>query len=106
MFFAAFQTIDHEPQAAIYHETPGGYAEYHRDTWSPETEILSYIPLHVSGRTYRERQKDARKKAVEFSWIVGTVPLSYGELDTMQEFFEIAGRRYGLLQEFRENAIC
>ena len=31
---------------------------------------------------------------------------SYGELAEAGEYFEKLGRRYGLLQEFRENAIC
>lgn len=37
---------------------------------------------------------------------VATRPMSYGELAIWQEHFERLGRRYGLLREFRENAIC
>jgi hypothetical protein len=32
--------------------------------------------------------------------------LSYGELADIYNFFEVNGKRYGLIQEFRENAIC
>jgi hypothetical protein len=32
--------------------------------------------------------------------------MSWGELADWQEHFEKLGRRYGLLQEFRENSIC
>lgn len=106
MFFAAFQTIDHAPQAAIYHETPGGYAEYHRDTWNPETEIITCFRLNVSGRSYKERKRNLREKALEYSSAAALVNLSYGELATLQDFFENAGRKYGLIREFRENAIC
>lgn len=106
MFFAAFQTIDHAPQAAIYHETPGGYAAYHRDTWNPETEIITCFRLNVSGRNYQERKEDAREKAIDFQSAAALVNLSYGELATLQDFFENAARRYGLIREFRENAIC
>lgn len=67
--------------------------------------FLAFIPLKVSGRTYAERKDDLQNKAIEWSYASGVGAWSYGELATIQEFFEINGRRYGLLNEFRENAI-
>ena len=73
--------------------------------------ILFYIPLVVSGRNYQERRADLQEKAIQFcsqvygySW-QGTC-FSYGELSTIQTFFEKNGRRYGLIKEFEENGIC
>ena len=69
--------------------------------------IVCYIPLKVSGKTYQERQSDLHGKAIEWSNSVGQYPKwSYGELADIQGFFETNGRRYGLLNEFRENATC
>ena len=69
--------------------------------------IVCYIPLKVSGKTYQERKNDLYNKAIEYqnTWF-DFCGFSYGELATIQSFFETNGRRYGLLNEFRENAIC
>lgn len=72
-----------------------------------ENNILLYIPLTVSGRTYQERKNDLHNKAVEWSNTQGSYPRwSYGELAIIEGFFETNGRRYGLLKEFKENCIC
>jgi len=72
-----------------------------------ENNILFYIPLTVSGKTYLDRKNDLREKAIEYqnSWY-DFCGFSYGEIGDIQAFFENNGRRYGLLTEFRENAIC
>ena len=73
----------------------------------PEKNILYYIPLTVSGNTYQARKQDLYNKAVEWSNNLGEYPnWSYGELADISDFFYTNGRRYGLLTEFRENAIC
>lgn len=72
-----------------------------------ENNILLYIPLKVSGKTYQDRKENLRNKAIEWSNTQGEYGAwSYGELADIQTFFENNGRRYGLLNEFRENAIC
>ena len=72
-----------------------------------DEHIICFIPLIVSGKTYQERKADLKDKAIEWSNSVGQYPRwSYGELATIQDFFEKFGRRYGLLKEFHENCIC
>lgn len=72
-----------------------------------ENNILLYIPLTVSGRTYADRKNNLRDKAIEYqNSCYDFCGFSYGEIGDIQAFFENNGRRYGLLQEFRENAIC
>ena len=70
-----------------------------------ESCIYAYIPLTVSGKTYAERKADLQNKAIEWSYADGVGAWSYSELADIQSFFETQGRRYGLLNEFRENAI-
>ena len=69
-------------------------------------EVAYFIPLTVTGKTYAERKNDLREKAIEYqsSWC-DYCGFSYGELAEIQSFFEEQGKRYGLLNEFRENAI-
>lgn len=70
-------------------------------------EVLYAIPLMVSGRTYRERQENLRDLAIDMQEAISEVAcLSMGELQDIADFFERNGRRYGLLEEFRENAVC
>lgn len=68
--------------------------------------IRLFLPLRVSGSTYKERKADLEEKAKEWqeshSDFIGW---SYGELAIIQSFFEVNGKRYGLIREFRENGI-
>lgn len=82
-----------------------GWPEYHAATFSPETTPAAVIPLEISGRTYRERQNSLRNLAIDVQH-ADDGGLSWGELAVLGAFFEEQGRRYGLLREFRENAIC
>ncbi len=70
------------------------------------SEIISYIPMTVCGKTYQERKNDIQNKAIEWSYTGGAANWSYSELSEIQSFFEVNGKRYGLIKEFKENAIC
>lgn len=54
---------------------------------------------------YQELKAQIRQKAIDWqaSWEANNY--SYGELSFYQNYFEKLGKRYGLLREFRENAI-
>lgn len=54
---------------------------------------------------YRKRQERARNKAVEWQMDFDNHNYSYGELVYWQNYFEKLGRRFGLVNEFRENGI-
>lgn len=53
---------------------------------------------------YQKRKAEVREEAIEYSY--SEEELSYGELAEKNDYFKRLGRRYGLLREFRENAIC
>lgn len=53
---------------------------------------------------YQKRKAEVREEAIEYSY--SEEELSYVELAEKNDYFERLGRRYGLLREFRENAIC
>lgn len=58
--------------------------------------------------TYAEQKAALHDLAVEYSNSFGAdhvEGMSYCELAEIQNYFETYGRRYGLLTEFRENAI-
>lgn len=100
MFYAAFNDGKKE-YSNLYFTWEGFFA----DTFSPDCEIHTIINFKIDAGTYRERQKAARELAIAF--LNEERPgLSLGELACIQDFFERTGRRYGLLKEFKENAIC
>ena len=61
-------------------------------------------------QTYQERKEQVRQEAIEWQYdYFGTEDapsISLGELAWWHDHFRRLGRRYGLLEEFRENGIC
>lgn len=101
MFFASYKDAFGKEHANLYFD----WEKYFADTFSPECEIIQLIEFTVHGKNYRERKNSLEEIAIEFlnNAVCG---LSYGEIYHIQNFFEIMGKRYGLLREFRENCIC
>ena len=60
----------------------------------------------MAKKSYQELKSEAREQAIDWQIETAEQNLSYGELAEAAEHFEKLGRRYGLLQEFRENGIC
>jgi len=54
---------------------------------------------------YQKRKETARQKAIDWQSEASEQNLSYGELAEIGNFFYKLGKRFGLLREFRENAI-
>ena len=70
-------------------------------------DVLYAIPFSVSGKTYQERKANLEQLAIDFQLADAEVSggLSYGELADIGAFFNRAGRKLGLIREFRENGI-
>lgn len=55
--------------------------------------------------TYKDQKEKARQKAINWQHETSERNLSYKELLWFQEDFKKLGKRYGLIKEFKENAI-
>lgn len=55
--------------------------------------------------SYYERQERARQEAIEWQADFGNHSYSWGEIFEWCDYFTELGKRYGLLEEFRENGI-
>lgn len=55
--------------------------------------------------TYAEKKEQIRQQAMDWQSDFCNHNYSYGELAFYSVYFEKMGRRYGLIKEFRENAI-
>lgn len=101
MFYAAFTDGNGIEQSNLYYNYPLFFA----DTFSPDSKIYAIIEFKVKGKTYKEKQENARKLAINFQH--EKMPgLSWGEIVEIQGYFEKIGKRYGLLKEFREEGVC
>ena len=77
---------------------------YKRETFSPCIETVCFFFLEIEGKNYAERKENASNKA----WAYSTYQaggLYWSDLAIIGDFFERVGKRYGLLTDFRENAI-
>ena len=54
---------------------------------------------------YTELKAKARQEAIEWQQSWAEQDYSYGELEAYQDHFYYLAKRYGLVREFRENAI-
>jgi hypothetical protein len=73
-------------------------------TFSPDIEY-QLLPLKISGKTYAERKDAAHQLAIDYQYLTDCGGLSWGEYAAITSYFEKIGRRYGLIQEYRENGI-
>ena len=70
-----------------------------------DLEIVEEVELAVKGKTYKERKDSLYNVGVDYSHF-DLDGFSYSEFADVGAWFETNGKRYGLYQEFRENAIC
>ena len=54
---------------------------------------------------YQKQKEAARQKAIDWQYEASEQSLSYRELAEIGNYFYKLGKRFGLLREFRENAI-
>ena len=86
----------------VKHGKPEKVVEYLCD----ENEMIDVaIPLRLTGKTYSERKQALINLAIEVQ-AADQGGLSWNEVIILSDYFEENGKRYGCLEEFRENAIC
>lgn len=56
--------------------------------------------------SYSEEKEKIRNEAIEWQMSFEDINYSWGEVIEAQGYFRKKGKRYGLLREFHENAIC
>ena len=80
------------------------YDELYGKTFEPVYQTL--ILDRVNGKTYAEKKECVRDKAITWSHLHGLIVMDWFDCATIGEWFYRYGKRYGLLNEFRENGIC
>lgn len=88
-----------------YMATFTSWSECHTATFSPLIDVLFITDFKVKGKTYADRKEFVRNMAINYS-NNQACGLSWGEVAMISDMFYTLGKRYGLLKEFKENAIC
>lgn len=104
--FIGFYRLDGEEHFNIYYKCREGYEAWNRDTFSPTCEDIEILDFKISGKNYQERKGSLKDIAIEWSNHFCQYSWSYSELYEINNYFYENGKRYGLLREFHENAIC
>ena len=100
MFYAKLKQ-DGKETGVLYED----FQDYISDTFSPEVETVVIIPFTVHGSNYAERRENVRETAIDFQ-AADCGGLYMSDYGLICDWFTKMGKRYGLLREFRENAIC
>ena len=100
MFFARFN-INGQETAQLYDD----WATYHHDTFNPETRFISLIDFHAHGNDYQSRKESVRTLAIDWS-NEEKQDVDFCDQCDISNWFYKYGKRFGLLEEFRENLIC
>lgn len=80
------------------------WGDVHRATFSPDIEPVAILEFKTHGKTYEERRENLRALAVDFSNAC-TGDLYYTDIANIIAWFEKNGKRYGLMQELKENGL-
>lgn len=105
MFIGYYELENNEPYFNIYYKNKYGYKQWQEDTFSGVYNI-EILDFKISGKNYQERKASLEDLAKEWQNNFSSLSWSYGELAEIDNYFYENGKRYGLLKEFRENAIC
>lgn len=104
MFIGCYE-LDKRTYNNIYYKNSCGFREWQKDTFSPDTEKISILDFTIKGKTYNERKANlediAKKWQLEFSGL----SWSCGELAEVENWLFKNAKRYGLVKEFKENAV-
>ena len=104
MFIAKYDK-NGETTFYVYYKNKYGYKQFVEDIFD-YVENIEVLDLKVKGNTYEERKNNLYDLAIDYQYNFSSLSWSYGELVEICDFFYKNGKRYGMLKEFKENAIC
>ena len=103
--FIGVYTIDNIMYNYLYHKNTLGFREWQKDTFSVDIGSIKVLDFKIRGNNYQERKAEAEEIAKDWQNNFACYDWGYSELIEIYAFFEKVGKRYGLIKEFKENAI-
>jgi len=103
--FIGYYELNKKKYFNIYYYTKSGFDLWYNETFSPECKNINILNFVIFGKNYKERKEFLKDLAIKWQYDFLDLSWSYGELAEIQDYFYKNGKKYGLLKEFKENAI-
>ena len=81
------------------------YGVLHALTFPPLVNVECIIEFTIHGKTYAEKKNNLREIAIDYSNNRAD-GLYMSDFIAIENWFFKNGKKYGLIKEFKENAIC
>ena len=104
--FIGYYKLENKENFNIYYNNIDGWYEWNSETFSPETKDIKLLLFKMKGKTYQERKASLQELAIDWQLNFSGLAWSYAEIANIQEYFYRNAKKYGLVKEFKENAIC
>lgn len=102
--FIGYYELDNKEHFNIYFKN-GGWNLWFKDTFSPLCKNIKLLEFKIGGKTYQERKNNLVELAKDWQLHFSSLSWSYGELAEIENYLYENAKRYGLLQEFKENCV-
>ena len=105
MIFCYIGAIGHETSPIMFDDME----EFTNKTFNPVYYWDNLIDTETPppGKTYQDKKEWLRGRAIAYSHASDNYILyDFWHEQELMDYFRIYGRKYGLLREFKENAIC
>jgi len=102
-----FQLLEDTETKETWINWANSWREAHKETFSPLINTLFVTDFKIKGKNYKERKENARALAIDFqnAIINSNIDFSYYDLMMQGAQFERIAKSYGLVKEYKENAI-
>ena len=100
MFIGVYE-LESEKHFDLYYD----WNIWNSETFSPDTKDIELLEFKIHGKNYQEQKASAQDLAIQWQTRFSMYSWSYSELMEISDYFQKIGKRYGLLEEFRENCI-
>ena len=102
-----FQLLEDTETKETWTSWTNSWRDAHKETFSPLIDTLFVTDFKIKGKNYKERKENARALAIDFqnAIINSNIDFSYYDLMMQGAQFEKIAKKYGLVEEYKENGI-
>ena len=93
--------INGDDEMKVYYS----FEELHKDLFCPDDFLVWMTDFKIKGATYAERKQFARDIGINISNYRSVETLTFTDAINVAEQLDTIAKRYGLVEEFRENGL-